>query len=113
MDMMDSINMLFEEEEIYLNHKLSLQEVAQALKTSPRILSQVVNENKGMNFSEFVNFHRIEKAKKLLVSPNGKDEKIISIAYDSGFGNVTSFNVAFKSFTHLTPSQYRRQNSPS
>ena len=113
MGIMDSINTLFEREEVYLNHKLSLQEVAQALKTSPRILSQVVNENRGMNFSEFVNFHRIEKAKELLVSPHGKDEKIISIAYDSGFGNVTSFNLAFKSFTNLTPSQYRRQNSPS
>ncbi|MDC6361958.1 MULTISPECIES: helix-turn-helix domain-containing protein [Flavobacteriaceae] len=112
-DMMKSVTGLFETKEIYLNPKLTLNEVAQTLHTSPRILSQVINENKGMNFSEFVNFHRIEKAKKLLVSPKEKDEKIVSIAYDSGFGNVTSFNLAFKSFTNQTPSQYKEQNGSS
>ncbi|WP_318343286.1 helix-turn-helix domain-containing protein [Flagellimonas baculiformis] len=108
-NLLDSIVSLFETEEIYLNPKLSLGDVARSLETSPRILSQVVNEGKGMNFSEFVNSYRIEKAKKLLVSSVGKEEKIVSIAYDSGFGNVTSFNLAFKSFTNLTPSQYKKQ----
>ncbi|NDV14470.1 helix-turn-helix domain-containing protein [Muricauda sp. TY007] len=111
--LMKSIVALFETEEVYLNPKLSLSEVAQSLQTSPRILSQVVNENKRMNFSEFVNFYRIENAKKLLVSSERKDEKMVSIAYDSGFGNVTSFNLAFKSFTGLTPSQFKKQNGLS
>lgn len=111
-NLLESIVSLFETEEIYLNPKLSLSEVAQSLETPPRVISQVVNENKGMNFSEFVNFYRIEKAKDLLVSSEAKDEKIVSIAYDSGFGNVTSFNLAFKSFTGLTPSQFKKQNGP-
>ena len=38
-------------------------------------------------------------------------EKIATIAYDCGFGNVTSFNLAFKAETKLTPSQYRTQYS--
>lgn len=105
--LMKSVTSLFENSEIYLNPKLTLSEVAQSLDTSPRILSQVVNENKAMNFSEFVNYYRIEKAKELLISPVGKNEKIVSIAYDSGFGNITSFNLAFKSLTGLTPSKYR------
>lgn len=105
--LMNTLIVLFQNEEPYLNPKLSLDQVAKSLDTSPRTLSQVVNENREMNFSEFVNYHRIEKAKKLLSTQEGKHEKIASIAYDCGFGNVTSFNLAFKSFTNITPTEFK------
>ncbi len=108
--LMEATTELFSSREIYLEPQLSLQEVSTILNTSPRKLSQVVNENKGMNFSEFVNSYRIEKAKTLLTAPEHKKEKMATIAYDSGFGNVTSFNLAFKSFTNLTPSEFRKRN---
>ena len=112
-DLMDSLNRLLLQNEIYLNPKLAMAEVAETLQVSPRVLSQVINQQKGMNFSEFVNYHRIEKAKKLLSSPKSADEKMASIAYDSGFGNVTSFNMSFKSFTNLTPTEFKRQHLDS
>ncbi|MEM9981563.1 MAG: helix-turn-helix domain-containing protein, partial [Bacteroidota bacterium] len=98
---------LLEEEKLYLESHLSLQAMAQKLALSPRQLSQVINEQEKKNFSEFVNHYRIEKAKELLVHPDYVEEKIATIAYDSGFGNVTSFNIAFKAATNLTPSQYK------
>lgn len=111
--LMLSLTALFREKESYLNSKLSLNEVAKKLDTSARMLSQAVNETKGMNFSEYVNQHRIEKAKKLLSTHEGQQEKIASIAYDSGFGNVTSFNLAFKSFTGMTPSEFKGKTAKS
>lgn len=109
-ELSSSIAELFKSEEIYLQPNLSLQQVAKKLTITPRTLSRVINENNDMNFSEYVNFYRIEKAKTLLQDPNYKNEKMITVAFDSGFGNVTSFNIAFKAFTKQTPSQFKRDN---
>lgn len=104
-----SIKSLFKEEELFLENSLSLDKVAKKLKVSPRNLSQAINQNEGKNFSDFVNSFRIEKAEKLLVSQSYSHEKIATIAYDCGFGNVTSFNLAFKAHTKYTPSSYRKK----
>ncbi len=99
----------FAAEHPYLNSRISLKAVAEQLEVNPRTLSQVINENDDSNFSDFVNSYRIETAKALLVSPASKDDKIATIAFESGFGNVTSFNVEFKSRVKVTPSQFRKQ----
>lgn len=106
---LQKIKLLFDTEELYLDSTISLNSVAAEIKIHPRALSQVINENEHKNFSEFVNQYRIEKAKSLLTNTAYIAEKIATIAYDSGFGNVTSFNIAFKDATSLTPSQYRHQ----
>ncbi len=106
---MASVKNLFIEQEVFLDNAISLESIAGKLDTSPRKLSQVINENEQTNFSDFVNNHRIEKAKVLLADPSRQNEKIVAIAYDCGFGNVTSFNIAFKAKTQLTPSQFRNQ----
>lgn len=103
------LKILFKNEHLYLNSDLNLNQAAKKIGISPRDLSQVINENEQKNFSEFVNLYRIKEAKKLLIDSQYEHEKIATIAYDCGFGNVTSFNLAFKSATQLTPSQYRKQ----
>ena len=106
---MQQIRTLFETETLYLDSELNLTKVAQKLGIASRDVSQVINENEQQNFSEFVNQYRITKAKDLLVDPSYAQEKIATVAYDCGFGNVTSFNLAFKAATQLTPSQYRKK----
>lgn len=107
--LVSSLKTLFAKEEMYLHKTISLEIIAEKLNTSPRKLSQAINENEQKNFSEFINQYRIEKAKQLLSEPNSIQQKIATIAYDCGFGNVTSFNMAFKAITQLTPSEYRSQ----
>jgi AraC-like DNA-binding protein len=107
--LLQQVKQLFETKEIYLDSTISLKGVAESLSTNPREISQVINENGQMNFSEFVNHYRIARAKTLLANPNYLQEKIETIAYDCGFGNVTSFNLAFKAATSVTPSEYRKK----
>jgi AraC-like DNA-binding protein len=109
--LLQQIKALFETKEIYLDSNISLKVVAENLSANPRDVSQVINEHAQMNFSGFVNHYRIARAKILLADPGYLQEKIETIAYDCGFGNVTSFNLAFKAETGLTPSQYRNQFS--
>ena len=106
---MQKIRTLFETEACYLNNDLNMTQMAKKIGIPSRELSQVINENEQQNFSEFVNYYRIQKAKNLLIDRSYAQEKIATVAYDCGFGNVTSFNLAFKSATQLTPSQYRNK----
>jgi AraC family cel operon transcriptional repressor len=58
--------------------------------------------------TDLVNQARIERAKTLLGS---SDEKIISIAFASGFGNLANFYRNFLARTGVTPKAWRRQGS--
>jgi AraC-like DNA-binding protein len=59
------------------------------------------------NFSDFINFYRVEEAKKMLQDPRCAQKKIIALAFEVGFNTKVAFYNAFKKFTHMTPAQYR------
>lgn len=95
---------LFHNQRLYLRNDISLDMVAEKLDTTRHNASQLINEHFEMNFHEFVNSFRINKAKELLKEQN--ELNIIDIVYEVGFNNKVSFNKAFKKNTRLTPSQY-------
>lgn len=102
---------LMENEQPYLDGKLSLNQVAEGLAISPNHLSQVINENLNKNFFDFVNGYRIELIKKKMMAPESKNLTILALAYDSGFNSKSSFNNIFKKVTGATPSQYMQAHS--
>ena len=106
---MSKVRKLLELDQPFLNPKLTLAQLAAAVDTTPKALSQTINEHTGHNFSHFINSYRIEYAKKLFADPQTRQEKIIAIAYRSGFNSLSSFNEVFKRSTTLTPSEFRRQ----
>ena len=101
-----------EEDEPYLDGRVSLAQVADGLGVSANHLSQVINENLGRNFYEFMNGYRVERVKRRLADPAERDTSILSIAYDCGFNSKSSFNEVFKKSTGRTPSQFRKQLKP-
>lgn len=99
----------FNSEKPYLNGKLSLSEVSSYLDISVNHLSQVINEQLGMSFFDFVNSFRVEEVKARLSDSNYENYTLLGIAYDSGFNSKSSFNSIFKKFTGYTPSQFASQ----
>ena len=95
-----------QEEKPYVNGKLSLGDVADYLNISTNHLSQVINENLGINFFNFINGYRIELIKQKMLDPNNSHLTLLGMAYDSGFNSKSSFNNIFKKSTGLTPSQF-------
>lgn len=95
-------------EKVFKDENLTLQGLAKRLEISPRILSQVINEQVGTNYSNFVNEHRIREARQLLSKQDSKDISVLRIAFDVGFGSKAVFNRAFKKFTGMSPTQYRK-----
>lgn len=99
--------------QLYLDNELNLQKIALLLKVPEAHISQVLCEQIGQNFYEFINRKRIEQAKQLLSSNDPSYNNILQLAFSVGFNNKTSFNTAFKRFTQVTPSQYRQKQASS
>jgi AraC-like DNA-binding protein len=95
--------------ELYKKAYLSLDELANQLHTTPRALSQVLNQELGMTFFDYINKKRIHVAMKMLANPKLKEKTILEIMYNVGFNSKSSFNTAFKKFTGDTPSEYRKK----
>ncbi len=95
-------------EPLYLEPGLTLYELAKSIDVSPHHLSQVINQYYQCNFQSFINTYRIDIAKKLL---RNTSLKILAVAYDSGFKSISTFNVAFKKETGMSPTQYRKKKA--
>ena len=111
--LVDKLIDFVESEKPYLDNELRLGSLADQLGVAPHHLSQVINEQLGKSFSDFINQYRIKEAQQLLFAPEYIGRYIIDIAYASGFNNKTSFYKAFKEATGMSPSDYKRKNNPN
>jgi len=96
------------QEKPYLNPSLSLNKLARRLSIPSRYLSQIINESLGINFFDFVNGYRVEEAKKLFLDTSNGQRSILDLLFDAGFNTKSVFNRAFKKYTGMTPSEFKR-----
>lgn len=87
--------------------ELTLTSLASRVGMGRNQLSEVINNEIGCNFYDFVNKYRVEDVKLLMVDKRYDDFTILAIAYEAGFPSKSTFNSIFKKHTGLTPSQYR------
>ncbi len=99
-----------EEAQPYLDPNCTLTTLSGELGLRPDQLSYLINTGFHQNFTSFLNAYRIEKAKSLLASRRYKHYKIAAIALECGFKSLSSFNLAFKRNTSLTPSRFRAKS---
>ena len=103
----DRLVTLMVNDKLYKEPNLSLIDVAKLLQMPARSLSKIINENSSKNFNQFVNYYRVEEAKKLLKDSNYNNLTILGIAYDAGFSSKASFYSVFKKFTKNTPNTFK------
>jgi len=107
----DQIAKLIVGDKLYLESNVSLSSLSKLVRKSPQKTSEVINQYAKQNFNDYINYYRIQEAKKMLLDEANKDYTISSIAFDSGFSSLSSFNSAFKKFEDITPSSYRKNNN--
>ena len=107
------ITALMEEEKLYQEPELTLQQLAVRLQIPTYQVSQAFNEGMKKNFYDVVNGYRVEEAKRLLLDPQSLNYTILSIGFEAGFNSKTTFNTVFKKFTGLTPTEYREKQKQS
>jgi AraC-like DNA-binding protein len=96
--------------QLFLDPDLSLHNVAQAVKLSDRIVSQVIKESVSLNFTDFINKKRIEYAKEVLRNTTKSEKNVLEILYEAGFNSKSVFNTQFKKHTGLSPTAFREMN---
>ena len=92
----------------YLNPEINIFQLAGQVGMKKHHLSQVINEQAGMNFFDFINTFRVEETKRNFSNPRFNHLTLLGIALESGFNSKATFNSAFKKFTGLTPSEFQK-----
>ncbi|NOY36409.1 MAG: AraC family transcriptional regulator [Chlorobi bacterium] len=104
---MDKLLAYMESEKPYLNGELTIHDLSVKLNISRHHLTQVINERLDKNFYTFINEYRVKEVIHRMKNPAYNNYTLLGIAFDSGFNSKSSFNSIFKSYTGMTPSQYR------
>jgi two-component system response regulator YesN len=86
------------------NKVLTLDKISSLFFLNPSYCSFLFKEKTGINFIDYVNQVRIDKAKALL---GGTDDKVYKIAKSLGYDNTKYFFRVFKKLTGFTPEEYR------
>jgi len=103
-----SLLSLMADKKPYLDGELSAAQLADQLGVSVNHLSQVLNQEQGQNFFDFVNYYRVREVQAKMADPANNNLTLLAIALESGFNSKSSFNNLFKKFTGQTPSQYHK-----
>ncbi|MBN1397426.1 MAG: AraC family transcriptional regulator, partial [Bacteroidetes bacterium] len=75
-----------------------------------RALSEIINNSLNQNFYDFINSYRIKESKLMLEDKENKRKTVLEILYAVGYNSKSSFNVAFKKHTGMTPSQFKKMH---
>jgi YesN/AraC family two-component response regulator len=96
-------------EYIYKNYAndISLEKCAEITNSSYTYLSREFKQETGLRFVEFLNRHRVNKAKSLLIR---RDVSMKEIVEQTGFRNYNYFFKVFKDCEGITPSEFSSKN---
>jgi AraC-like DNA-binding protein len=96
------------DDKAYLECDLTLAELAARVGASAHELSQYLSVHEQKSFYDYVNQRRVDAVKATLLRPASSRRPLIEIALECGFGSKSTFNAAFKRFTGLSPTDFRR-----
>lgn len=98
------------EEKLYQTDGITISSFAKHLSIHEYKLRQLINgELNYRNFNDFLNFYRIKEVSEKLVQAEFIQTPVLTLALESGFRSLSSFNKAFKETHNITPTQYRKK----
>ena len=89
------------EDKLFLQPKLTLDDVAEYLGSNKSYVSRLVNTVFNVSFPELVNTLRVDYAEQYILDHRGARQD--EIAAKSGFLSASSFNNTFKKIAGMTP----------
>lgn len=96
-------------DKLYTKADLSVEKLAKKLSTNRTYLSQLINDEFNKSYSDLINEYRIREAMSLLSDTVlGNKYSIDAIARESGFNNISNFNLLFRKHVGTTPSVFRK-----
>jgi AraC-like DNA-binding protein len=84
---------------------LSVNQISRSVGLHPGYAMTLFQKTFGMTLIEYITEHRLSHAQRLLATT---DEKVLTIALESGFGSLSRFNDAFKRAFGCSPREHRK-----
>lgn len=109
---------LFQQKAIYVQPKLTVDDVARYLNLPARYVSYLINYKYSANFNQYVNQQRVAEVIRKMNNPKEQHKTLLALALEAGFNSKSTFNQVFKQHTGHSPSGYltsqkSRDNKPS
>jgi tetratricopeptide (TPR) repeat protein/AraC-like DNA-binding protein len=92
----------------FLNAKLKVDEVAEAIQSSQKEIAAVLKKQKNQNFNNYINQFRVEEVIRLFNDLANDHYKLEVLAGMAGFGSKQSFYSAFELIVGVKPAFYRQ-----
>lgn len=90
----------------HFKENITLPLLSEHLYRSPCHISHLFKKFAGPGFKEYLTHKRITEARRLLKGDSTR--KILAVALEVGFSDLSTFNRAFKRLAGMNPSQYRK-----
>ena len=84
---------------------MRVADVAAAVSLHPHYAMRLFRRHMGMTLIDYLTKQRIAEAQRRLMT---SDDKVLTIAFECGFGSASRFHAAFRRYTDTTPHRYRR-----
>lgn len=86
---------------------ICLREIAITHQMNEKYIGRIFKQETGQSFHAYCMTLRLQKAEKMLLQ---YDTKIIDIAMECGFDNISYFNRMFRRQHRMSPTEYRKSN---
>lgn len=97
-----------ERDTCYLQSDLTIDTLAERLRAPVHQVRTLINTGLGhRNFPAFVNTYRVAHARRLLADPDRARDTVLSVALQSGFASLATFNRVFRDVAGTTPTAFR------
>lgn len=106
----DQLQNYLESKKAYLDPRLNLMDVSRELGVNYKYISQAINHKFGKNFISLISEYRIDEAKKMIINQKSQNLTLEAIGELCGFQSKSTFFIAFKKITGLTPMQFKDQS---
>lgn len=108
--LLDKIVAVLENQQYISNPRFRLRDLSEATETSPRLISQIINDRLGCNFASLLAEYRIKAVcRNITESPRFRKLTIEAMAETAGFQSRSYFSTVFKKITGLSPSEFIKQ----
>ncbi len=108
---LENIERYLFENRSYLDPNINLKNFAKDINIPERSISKAINKIDNKNFSNYINYYRVEEFKRLLGSGEYDKYSISAIANEVGFSSRASFYKNFKEIVGVSPSVYAKELS--
>ena len=87
-----------------ISQPLTVGDIAAACSYSETYMMKLFKKMTGCTCVEYVNSYRLKECAERLMTSK---DKVLDIAYEYGFNNISYFNLQFKKVYGMTPKEYR------